>query len=77
MASQAYSQVLKILTDAGVPADSAADSLARALLLKGSTPDLCDGAAARSIRKNIEGAILIRGDKSKVEAVAKKLEAIR
>jgi hypothetical protein len=77
MASVAFNQVLKILTDSGVPLDAATESLNRSLTLKGLTPDGFDGVAARSIRKNLEGAILIRGDKTKVDAVAKKLDAIR
>jgi hypothetical protein len=77
MASLAFTQVLKILTDSGVPLDAATESLNRSLTLKGFTADAFDGVAARSIRKNLEGAILIRGDKTKVDAVAKKLEAIR
>jgi hypothetical protein len=77
MASVAFNQVLKIMTDSGVPLEAATESLNRSLALKGFTADGFDGVAARSIRKNIEGAILIRGDKTKVDAVNKKLEAIR
>ena len=63
--------------DARVPADTARGSLERALALKGITADQFDGAAARALRKNLEGAVIIHGDETKVGTVAKFLESIR
>ena len=76
MANATYKKIIEMLVSASVPEEKAAASLDRALTLKGLEADSIMPKDVSIIRKNIEGAVVVNGNKDKLTDVKTALDAM-
>lgn len=76
MPNALYSQIIKLIEDGSVPPDDAVSNLERLLRLNQIDANHFAPDHIKQLRANLEGIIILRGDKTKLGAFKESITAI-